>query len=283
MPEAAVALASSTNRRDLLGRLRPLAARWWFFGAVVGIAMSGYAAYLANGLLRVARIWDRGIPSTGELAYEGDVTTHNLIFKDYHLNFTFQHDGREQKVETEFVRFFTGPDQGDPVELILNRTWRPALSVTGAAGWPLPAEAGNVLRPATELKLSLRLPPTARSAAALDELERTMLRDPPYGAAVSLKHASPADGWNAPPQAPWLAKAIDQASRKHFDQPPAFMGEGGTIPFMAMLGERYPAAQFLITGVLGPGSNAHGPNEFLHLPMGKRLTCCVAEVLAAAG
>ena len=59
------------------------------------------------------------------------------------------------------------------------------------------------------------------------------------------------------------------------------MGEGGTIPFMAMLGEQFPNAQFLITGVLGPKSNAHGPNEFLHIEYAKRLTVCVAEVLAA--
>jgi acetylornithine deacetylase/succinyl-diaminopimelate desuccinylase-like protein len=60
-----------------------------------------------------------------------------------------------------------------------------------------------------------------------------------------------------------------------------WMGEGGTIPFMAMLGQKYPQAQFLITGVLGPHSNAHGPNEFLHLGYAKKLTACVADVLAA--
>ena len=59
------------------------------------------------------------------------------------------------------------------------------------------------------------------------------------------------------------------------------MGEGGTIPFMAMLGRRFPDAQFLITGVLGPRSNAHGPNEFLHIEYAKRLTACVAEIIAA--
>jgi acetylornithine deacetylase/succinyl-diaminopimelate desuccinylase-like protein len=59
------------------------------------------------------------------------------------------------------------------------------------------------------------------------------------------------------------------------------MGEGGTIPFMGMLGARFPDAQFLITGVLGPGSNAHGPNEFLHLPMARRITATVSHVLDA--
>ena len=66
-----------------------------------------------------------------------------------------------------------------------------------------------------------------------------------------------------------------------FGAPARAMGEGGSIPFMGMLGDRFPEAQFLLTGVLGPGSNAHGPNEFLHLPTGKRLTACVAHVLDA--
>ena len=59
-----------------------------------------------------------------------------------------------------------------------------------------------------------------------------------------------------------------------------YMGEGGTIPFMGMLGEKFPGAQFMITGVLGPHSNAHGPNEFLHIPTGKRVTAAVARVIA---
>ncbi len=90
-----------------------------------------------------------------------------------------------------------------------------------------------------------------------------------------------AQGWNAPPTAPWLEAALAHASQDWFGRPAVAMGEGATIPFMAMLGERFPAAQFVITGVLGPGANAHGPNEFLHVPTAARLTGCVAQVLAA--
>ena len=175
----------------------------------------------------------------------------------------------------------TQPMVSDHTEALLNRTWRPALSVIGADGFPAIADAGNVLRPRTALKLSLRLPPTVDGASALEELKRLLETDPPHGATVRLSADEAATGWNAPPTAPWLATAIDEASRRHYDKPAAAMGEGGTIPFMAMLGKHFPDAQFLITGVLGPHSNAHGPNEFLHIPYAKNVTACVASVLAA--
>ncbi|HEY3999988.1 MAG TPA: M20 family metallopeptidase [Candidatus Xenobia bacterium] len=167
----------------------------------------------------------------------------------------------------------------DPVELLLNRTWRPALAVTGAEGLPPAANAGNVLRPFTTLKLSMRLPPTCHPQRALDAIQAKLLDSPPYGAHVTFD-GDAAGGWNAPPLAPWLEKSIGAASRRYFGQDWMAMGEGGSIPFMAMLGMRFPNAQFLITGVLGPGSNAHGPNEFLDVPTGKKLTCAVAHVLA---
>jgi acetylornithine deacetylase/succinyl-diaminopimelate desuccinylase-like protein len=174
----------------------------------------------------------------------------------------------------------TQPVVGDAVELILNRTWRPALAVIGADGLPPAANAGNVLRPMTALKLSLRLPPTCDAKAAARKLKEILESDPPHGAQVSFEPNWGAAGWDAPATAPWLAHALDEASRTYFGKPAAHIGEGGTIPFMAMLGERFPEAQFLITGVLGPGSNAHGPNEFLHIPAAKKLTCCVASVIA---
>ncbi len=167
------------------------------------------------------------------------------------------------------------------VELILNRTWRPGLAITGADGWPAIANAGNVLRPLTRLRLSLRIPPRVDAAAAAAAVKRTLEADPPYGAKVAFSDVSANGGWDAPELAPWLEQALDEASRRHFGKPAMYMGEGGTIPFMAMLGEKFPEAQFCITGVLGPGSNAHGPNEFLHLPTANKLTLCVAEVLAA--
>ncbi|MCC7484075.1 MAG: M20/M25/M40 family metallo-hydrolase [Burkholderiales bacterium] len=166
-------------------------------------------------------------------------------------------------------------------ELVLNRTWRPMLSVTGAEGLPAPANAGNVLRPGTALALSLRLPPPLDGQSAGGKLKDILEADPPLGAKVTFRYGQAATGWHAPRVAPWLERAIDEASVRHYGKPAMWMGEGGTIPFMAMLGEKFPRAQFLITGVLGPHSNAHGPNEFLHLPYAAKLTACVADVLAA--
>jgi acetylornithine deacetylase/succinyl-diaminopimelate desuccinylase-like protein len=173
------------------------------------------------------------------------------------------------------------PMQADLADLVLNRTWRPFLAVTGADGLPPPASAGNVLRPKTELVLSLRLPPTVKADSVAQQLKAILEADPPYGARVTFKAGHAGTGWHAPQNAAWLENAVNRASEAHYKKPAMWMGEGGTIPFMAMLGLKYPAAQFLITGVLGPHSNAHGPNEFLHLDYAKRLTACVADVLAA--
>lgn len=172
------------------------------------------------------------------------------------------------------------PTTTDPLEGIVARTWRPALSVTGAAGLPSIDAAGNVLRPKTSLKLSLRLPPTVDGERATQVLKQLLEADPPYNASVTFEADWAASGWNAPATAPWLERALNDASRAAFGRDAAWMGEGGTIPFMSMLGVKFPQAQFLITGVLGPQSNAHGPNEFLHIPYAKKLTLAVARVVA---
>jgi acetylornithine deacetylase/succinyl-diaminopimelate desuccinylase-like protein len=169
----------------------------------------------------------------------------------------------------------------DPVELVLAGTWRPQMAVVGADGLPPAANAGNVLRPFTSVTLSFRLPPTVDPVAATKAIETALTVDPPYGARVTWTPHDDGAGWAAPPLAPWLAAALDAASVAAFGQGVGYMGEGGTIPFMAMLGENFPEAQFVITGVLGPESNAHGPNEFLHLPTAERLTASVAHVLSA--
>ena len=166
----------------------------------------------------------------------------------------------------------------DLTELLINGTWRPALSTTGAGGLPSIADAGNVLRPSTQLQLSIRTPPTVDAEAAFLDVKRLLEDAPPYGAQVRFT-GSGVSGWHAPMLRPWLHKALDDASQSWFGRECMYMGEGGTIPFMGMLGETFPRAQFVITGVLGPGSNAHGPNEFLHLPMAKRLTGCVAQLI----
>ncbi|MCD9029252.1 M20 family metallopeptidase [Luteimonas sp. BDR2-5] len=180
-----------------------------------------------------------------------------------------------------FPKDAQGQVSHDVAELVLNRTWRPALSVTGVDGIPSLQSAGNVLRPHTAVKLSLRLPPTVDGRHAGDLLQQALLADPPNGAEVTLVLEKAATGWNAPAMAPWLAEAIDDASQAFFGKPAMYMGEGGSIPFMGMLGEKFPGAQFMITGVLGPHSNAHGPNEFLHIDMGKRVTASVARVILA--
>jgi acetylornithine deacetylase/succinyl-diaminopimelate desuccinylase-like protein len=168
----------------------------------------------------------------------------------------------------------------DPVELLLNNSWRPALTITGQEGMPSVVQGGNVLLPRLSYKLSLRLPPTLEADQATAAVTRVLETNPPFGARVTVT-GSGADGWNAPPLAPWLAGVTDASSREFFGKEPCALGLGGSIPFMAMLGERFPQAQFLITGVLGPHANAHGPNEFLHTPYAKKLNGCLVRVVEA--
>ena len=177
----------------------------------------------------------------------------------------------------------THPPGVEGAELVLNRTWRPQLTVVGADGLPAPASAGNVLRPKTSLKLSLRLPPTVDAEAATKAVKKALTAKPIQGAKVKFEAEASGAGWNAPPLASWLETSIHAASKATFGKPAALMGEGGSIPFIGMLGKRFPDAQFLITGVLGPHSNAHGPNEFLHIPTGCNVTACAAMVLADHG
>jgi acetylornithine deacetylase/succinyl-diaminopimelate desuccinylase-like protein len=163
---------------------------------------------------------------------------------------------------------------------LLNSTWRPTLSVTGVEGIPSLANAGNVLRPFTAFKLSFRVPPGIDLARASQALKETLERDPPYGAKVQFLADPAGGGWNAPATAPWLEAAMSAASKNFFGREAMYMGIGGSIPFMGMLGEKFPRTQFLVTGVLGPQSNAHGPNEFLEIETGKKVTACVAQVVA---
>ena len=172
------------------------------------------------------------------------------------------------------------PISNDPTELIINSTWRGTLAVTGAEGLPPVGSAGNVLLPELAVKLSLRLPPTCEAARAARAVREALEREPPYGAQVSFEDVSATGGWNAPTFAPWLEESIARASRIVFGKPAVHIGCGGTIPFMGMLGERFPRTQFFITGVLGPHANAHGPNEFLHIDYATNLTACVSLVLA---
>ena len=180
----------------------------------------------------------------------------------------------------------TLPTTTDPVQALLNRTWRPTLSVTGVDGLPEMGSAGNVLRPFTAFKLSLRLPPLVDGHQASMTLKTLLEDNAPYNARVTFHPdgragALGANGWNAPTLAPWLEAALNTASQAQFGAPVAYIGQGGTIPLMSLLQQGFPQAQMMVCGVLGPKSNAHGPNEFLHVPYAKRLTAAVAQVIAA--
>jgi acetylornithine deacetylase/succinyl-diaminopimelate desuccinylase-like protein len=223
------------------------------------------------------------------LARVEDASSGAILVED--LNVAIPHDRRIQARaaadalgNTVFEKFPFPPGMlaisNDPYELLLNNTWRPTLCVTGASGIPDCRQAGNTMRPQTTLTLSFRLPPTMDPDLAAKSLAAALLRDPPYGAHVTLDIESAMGGWNAPAVAPWLETSIHAASRESFGRDAMYMGTGGSIPFMGMLGQRFPGTQFLVTGLLGPQSNAHGPNEFLHLATAKCLTACVARVIA---
>ena len=175
---------------------------------------------------------------------------------------------------------FALPTTTDPLQALLKRTWEPTLSVTGAEGFPALQDAGNVLRPYSAFKLSLRLPPLVDAAQAVQELKALLEDNAPYQAKVTFEGGG-ATGWNAPPTTPWFEQALNAASMAHFGSACGYIGQGGTIPLMNMLSEGFPKAQMMVCGVLGPKSNAHGPNEFLHVPYAKKLTASVAQVIAA--
>ncbi len=173
------------------------------------------------------------------------------------------------------------PTTTDPVEALLRRTWTPTLSVTGAEGFPALKDAGNVLRPFTAFKLSLRLPPVVDADRAVQDLKKLLEDNAPYQANVTFHSEGASNGWNAPQTQPWFERALNDASLAHFNAPVGYIGQGGTIPLMNLLAQGFPTSQMMVCGVLGPASNAHGPNEFLHVPYAKRLTAAVAQVIAA--
>ena len=164
--------------------------------------------------------------------------------------------------------------------MMLDNTWRPILSVTGADGLPESKVAGNVLLPNLNLKLSFRLPPNVNTEHASKKIKEIFESNAPHNCIVKFESESAMSGWNAPVISDWLEKSSQAASEEFFGKPAVFMGAGVSIPLMGILGEKFPEAQFLVTGVLGPNSNAHGPNEFLDLNTAKNLSGCVALIIA---
>ncbi len=213
--------------------------------------------------------------------------TGEITLKELHVKIPDRRIAEAKKMvntlgeKTESMPWVQGmcPSTDDSLDGTLRRTWKPALSVVGMDGIPAIKDGGNVLRPYTALKLSMRIPPGLDSLKAQEALKTALIKDPPYNAKITIDFEEPASGWNAPGLAKWLEDAIQDASKTVFDKPALAMGEGGTIPFMSMLGKKYPKAQFVITGVLGPESNAHGPNEFLHIAFAKKLSVCIGIIL----
>jgi acetylornithine deacetylase/succinyl-diaminopimelate desuccinylase-like protein len=242
---------------------------------------SGMASGIAPSSFRIIRQL---------LARVEDAATGRILIDALHAEIPRDRLAQAEAVATTLgdavpgkVPFLPGmrPVDPSPLELTLNSTWRPTLSVTGVEGIPAVQSAGNVLRPMTALVLSFRLPPTVDPQRAAEVVKDMLERDPPYGAKVSFDVESSMGGWNAPANAPWLEAAIQAASKACFGADAMYMGTGGSIPFMAMLSEKFPGVQFVVTGVLGPQSNAHGPNEFLDIETGKKVTACVAHIVAA--
>lgn len=233
------------------------------------------------------------VPSSFRLARQlldriEDSTTGEVLVPEMHV--TIPPDRLQGATDTAATIDFTPAEEfpfagathaltDDPAEQLLAQTWRPTLSYIGVDGFPPPDRAGNVLRPSTTLMLSFRIPPMCDPDAAAAAVKATLEADPPQGATVHFDVQSTGPGWNAPTFAPWLVDALDEVSTAAFGGPTRTFGEGGTIPFMGMLGDQFPAAQFVVTGVLLPGTNAHGPDEYLHLPTARRVTECVARLL----
>ena len=217
-----------------------------------------------------------------------DQETGSILVDELHVEIPRQRQDQaklaaevlQDSVHLKYPWAVNNPSPGEsPYELLLNNTWRPNVTVTGADGLPELINAGNVMLPGTTLKLSFRLPPTCDADKAAAAVENALESDTPPLANVHFEVESTMGGWNAPDISNWLEASMQEASQAFFGKPSMYMGTGGTIPFMGMLGEKFPEAQFLVTGLLGPKSNAHGPNEFLHIETGKRLTSCVAQVL----
>ena len=166
-------------------------------------------------------------------------------------------------------------------DMIIAMNWQPTLSIIGADGMPAVQVAGNVLRTNTDLKLSFRIPPGVDSESVIESAKQILEANPPYGAEVTFSPDSCADGFHAPPLGGRVSKAINEAAMTLTGLPPLASWTGGTIPFMAMMQGKYPKAMFLCTGSAGPGNNAHGPDEKLHIPSSKRLTAVLSATVAA--
>ncbi|KAJ9455791.1 Cys-Gly metallodipeptidase DUG1 [Diplonema papillatum] len=248
----------------------------------VSLLKEGLHSGLGGGIVpdsfRVARM----ILSRLEDEATGDVKCaecHAEIPQDVKDSFKYL-DSTEKKLISGPIATLDGIDLQAPESLLaLRNAWMPCVTVVGADGLPSCASAGNVVRQTTALQLSVRLPPIVDPHAANMAVQKLLTANPPYNAKVTYEPEFSGPGWAAPPLQPWCKKLLETASRSAFSRPLARLSVGGSIPFMGMLGDMYPAAQFCITGILGPQSNAHGPNEFLHIDYTQRLIVGLTRVL----
>ena len=240
---------------------------------------SGVASGIVPSSFRIIREMLERIENvkTGEIIPELQVDIPPLRYEEVYN--TVQALGKDA---LPFFPFVTGASSitSNPLTALINRGWKAQLAVVGAADLPDAKTAGSVLRPRTTLKLSFRLPPTKPVEEAKKIIEKVLTTNVPYGATAKIDFPAAAKGWSAPVYSTFLRDIIDSSVDAVFKKPKLAIAEGGSIPLMGLFSEMFPEAQFVVTGVLGPESNAHGPNEFLHIPYVKKLTTCMALILA---
>ena len=221
-------------------------------------------------------------PETGEVCKEFQVEVPD--FKRQEAKFIAGKYG--DKIYNKFdvhpgVQYMS---QDNVEELYLNKAWRPNLSITGADGLPPCGIAGNVLRPKTTVKCSMRLVPTFDAHQANQIFEEKLTKNVPYNAKVTLKGGHAGSGWCQKQLEPWLQTAFEQSAQKFFDGTPVgTFGEGGSIPFLKELERKYPATQIVALGCCGPESNIHGPNEKINLVYVKKIIKTLGHLLTVSG
>ncbi|EGR30789.1 hypothetical protein IMG5_123770 [Ichthyophthirius multifiliis] len=239
---------------------------------------SGDASGVVPSSFRILRIiLDRLENSkTGEIHEDLQVIIpHDRYFQAFKVS---EYIGNDLIYKFPFVQGMQ-PTTQNVFNAYINKTWKPQVSYTGVDHLPNTSNAGNVLRPETTIKLSVRIPPTKCVKEAKETLIKLLTENPPYGAQVTCTNVIGNSGWNCPPVEKYLENSIQSASKAFYGKDALYLGEGGSIPLMGLLQRLFPKAQFVVTGVLGPNSNAHGPNEFLHIPFTKKLICCIAKIL----
>jgi len=188
-------------------------------------------------------------------------------------------DYAKEKAVTDLVKLLPNvkPLTEDYKEIILNNTWRPTVVVTGMTGFPAAEGAGNVLRAKTKAKISIRLPPTFDHKESEKIIADILTKDPPYNSKITVKIINSGNGWAAKDLHPALKKSFSASSQFLFGRDYFNCGEGGSIPFISELAELFPKCEILVTGVLGPGSNAHCLNECLNLDYTTKMIVALAH------